>query len=105
MQAAPWEAPSACVRPSAAPRGRASVAESHAETRWQAVDSSEAIPYPPDMNASELIQLADDVRRHAHAPYSNYRVGAALLTDSGEIFTGVNVENASYGLTICAERS
>ena len=69
------------------------------------MDSSEAIPYPPDMNASELIQLADDVRRHAHAPYSNYRVGAALLTDSGEIFTGVNVENASYGLTICAERS
>lgn len=57
------------------------------------------------MNASQLIHLADEVRAHAHAPYSNYRVGAALLTDSGEVFTGVNVENASYGLTICAERS
>ena len=43
-------------------------------------------------------------RRNAHAPYSNYQVGAAVLTDDGNLFAGCNVENASYGLTICAER-
>lgn len=45
------------------------------------------------------------VRRNAHAPYSAYQVGAALLTKSGEVFSGCNVENASYGLCLCAERS
>jgi cytidine deaminase len=55
----------------------------------------------------EWISLRDaarEVREKAWAPYSKYHVGAAVLTDSGEIFTGCNVENASYGLTICAER-
>jgi len=52
-----------------------------------------------------LIQAACDVREHAYAPYSNYKVGAAILAGDGRIFTGVNVENASYGLSICAERS
>ena len=51
-----------------------------------------------------LLQAALDVRAHAHAPFSNFRVGAAVEDESGRIFTGCNVENATYGLTICAER-
>ena len=53
----------------------------------------------------ELIQAAISVRKMAYAPYSNYLVGAAILVENGRIFTGVNVENASYGLTNCAERT
>jgi cytidine deaminase len=52
-----------------------------------------------------LITAACEIRRRAHAPYSKFHVGAAILTGSGKIITGCNVENASYGLTICAERS
>jgi cytidine deaminase len=52
-----------------------------------------------------LITAACGVRQFAHAPYSNYQVGAAVLAENGQIFTGVNVENATYGLTICAERT
>ncbi len=51
-----------------------------------------------------LVQAALDVRLRAHAPYSNFQVGAALLCDDGEIFIGCNIENASFSLTICAER-
>ena len=51
-----------------------------------------------------LIDLANEARRRAYAPYSNYRVGAALRTKSGRIFTGVNVENAAYPTSLCAER-
>jgi cytidine deaminase len=54
---------------------------------------------------TELIDRALKVRSNAHAPYSGYAVGAALLTRSGEIFDGVNVENASYPLSMCAERN
>ena len=53
----------------------------------------------------DLVEKARDISKHAYCPYSNFRVGAAVLTDSGVVFTGCNVENASYGLTICAERN
>lgn len=51
-----------------------------------------------------LIDLANEARRRSYAPYSNYAVGAALRTTNGRIYTGVNVENAAYPTSICAER-
>lgn len=58
-----------------------------------------------DEKKQELIKAANEVRSKAYAPYSNYSVGAALLTKTGQVFLGVNVENAAYPDTICAERS
>jgi cytidine deaminase len=52
----------------------------------------------------ELVAKAAEVRERARAPYSNFKVGAAIQTGDGRIYTGCNIENASYGLSVCAER-
>lgn len=59
---------------------------------------------PRPTGLKEVVELARTARESAHAPFSGYKVGAALRTKAGEVVTGCNIENATYGLTLCAER-
>jgi len=59
---------------------------------------------PTRASLAAMVALAREAREMAHAPYSGFKVGAALKTQAGEIVTGCNIENASFGLTLCAER-
>ncbi|NLJ84733.1 MAG: cytidine deaminase [Halanaerobiaceae bacterium] len=58
-----------------------------------------------DKKTARLLELAIEARKNSYSPYSNFPIGAALLCKNGEIYTGTNVENVSYGLTNCAERT
>lgn len=59
----------------------------------------------PQLSPAKLHKLAVEARQNAYAPYSKFKVGAAIVTGDGTVFTGSNVENASFGATVCAERN
>jgi cytidine deaminase len=67
--------------------------------------SERATPFIDRVDVRGLVARASDASKRAYAPYSHVEVGAALLTTQGEVVTGGNIENSSYGMTICAERS
>ena len=58
-----------------------------------------------EVNYDKLLDKAKEVSKNSYSPYSKFKVGAAVLYESGNIYLGVNVENVSYGITLCAERS
>lgn len=68
-------------------------------------DDADFKEIPPEQQPALLYQIAKNARSRAYAPYSKFLVGAALVTVDGKVYTGVNIENASYPLTNCAERS
>lgn len=81
------------------------VLQLYPEKPWEYDDTMKSPAEKDNPMRERLRGLATEAANHSYAPYSNFHVGAALLLDNGEIVTGANVENASYGLTICAERS
>jgi len=70
-----------------------------------AIELAEASKTDVETIINVLIEIARNTRENAYAPYSNYKVGAALLTSEGTVYSGCNVENAAYGMSICAERT
>jgi cytidine deaminase len=91
--------------PSLARRGSELLGEIEGARRTTKTLPGALAPIPLGVVQSELVEAAHAVRKNAHAPYSHYPVGAAIRTDDGRLFSGANVENASYGLSVCAERS
>jgi cytidine deaminase len=84
-------------------RQRRKGTDRRSEAGWQAVPIEQALlmDHKPE---ESLLTAAIDARRHAQAHYSGFKVGAALETSGGQVITGCNIENATYGLTLCAER-
>jgi cytidine deaminase len=95
-----------CPRPTAARAKLNCMSLGIPRVAQHALDISDAAaPFAHDVDPEALFRRAHEARDRAYAPYSQLRIGAALLTSTGDVFTAGNVENGSYGLTICAERA